>query len=287
MRPWIAILAFTLALPIGGEAEACFYTAVANVGGDAPYRTKRQRAEAERKALEVGWKMRIGQRSAAAQAELAAGIDAPERLADMLVPNVRPVPMRHSDCGPMGDEVDVAEGDESFADILAGTPVAAHHDDFAAITRQWHGEISFGIGCNDEFRELFAAHLRRRLTAEQLRSAYLFLRARSRIGERVEMSIPLRRLTAFEGATRRPPVRWFTEDPLQEKQIKRWVAADPAGQALQTAADDFWREHGNMLDDANQLCPRALAQWPAVRAPLVAEVEGALAARRARQAKRP
>jgi hypothetical protein len=287
MRAWIAVAAFTLALPIGGEAAACFYNAVANVGGDAPYRTKRQRAEAERKALEVGWKMRIRQRSAAAQAELTAGVDAPARLSDMLVPNVEPVPRLHSDCGEVGDEVDMADGEETFADTLAGSPVAAHHDDVSYITRKWHGEISFGKGCNAEFRERFASHLRRRLTAEQVRAAYLFLRARSRVGEKADMYTPLRRLTAFEGTTRRPPVRWFTEDPLQEEQIKRWTAADPAGQALQAAMDEFWREHQTMLGDTTRLCPRALAQWPAVRAPLVAELEAALAARRAREAKRP
>ncbi|HEX8580138.1 MAG TPA: hypothetical protein VF655_11170 [Allosphingosinicella sp.] len=283
----MTIAAFALALPLGGQAAACFYTAVAKVGGDAPYQTKRQRAEAERKALAVGWKMRIRERSAAAQAELAAGVDAPARLADMLVPNVQPVPRLHSDCGEVGDEVDMADGEETFAETLAGTPVAAHHDDFPYITRKWHGEISFGKVCNAEFREGFAAHLRRRLTAEQVRAAYLFLRARSRVGEKVDMFVPLRRLTAFDAASRRPPLRWFTEDPLQEKQIKRWIAADSAGRALQAAADEFWREHENMLGDTSRLCPKALAQWPAVRAQLVAELEAALAARRAREAKRP
>jgi hypothetical protein len=283
MRNLAAFAGISVLMLIGTQASACSYTSPAVIGGPT-YKTEAERERAMQKALTQEWRQRIRARRAAAEEALARGVDAPAELAEMLIPNVRPIPLRNSTCGPT-NEVDVADGEETFADTLAGTAVAAQADNFAAVQRAWHGEIGFGPVCNAEFRGRFAMDLRRRLTPEQLRRAYLFLAARSRTPERDHPSRALRRLIAFEGSTRRPPVRWFTEDRVQEKDIARWIATDKTGRALWAAMDAFWREQAGQLANTQQICPDAVERWPAIRAPLVAALEKAIEdRRRAREA---
>jgi hypothetical protein len=266
---------------MGSQAAACLYNPVTVIGGPT-YKTEAERERAEEKARLDGWRERIRGRRAAAEEAWRRGVDAPAELAEMLVPNVRPVPIGNSDCGPT-NEVDFGAGEETFEDVLAGTDILAEAKGSAAIQREFGVAISFGRSCNTEFRGRFAMHLRRRLGSEDLRRAYLFLAARSRIPERAVAWQPLRRLMAFEGNSRLPPVRWVTEDWLQEKDIARWSTGTRTGRALGRAIDAFWREQAGALADTRQVCPKALEAWPAVQAPFAAAVADYVAARRRRR----
>ena len=274
LAAWGAVAIF---LPIGSQAAACLTNPVTVIGGPT-YKTEAERERAEEKARIHEWRERVGARRANAEEAWRRGVDAPAELAEMLVPNIRPVPIGQSGCGP-ANEVDLAAGEESFEDILAGTDVLAQAKGSAVIQREFGVAISFGRSCNTEFRGRFAMHLRRRLGSDDLRRAYLFLAARSRIPERAEAWQPLRRLMAFEYSSRRPPVRWFTEDRVQEKDIARWSTGTRTGRALAGAIDAFWREQAGSLADTGQVCPEALEAWPAVQAPFAAAVAEALAAR--------
>jgi hypothetical protein len=264
-------LALAAALSAGGEATACFYTTPIPIMVDGRPPSQRQ----------IAANQRLG-RLFAAQRALAGGTDASAELAKMLVPNIRPVMLLHSDCGPM-NENDLADGEETVEDWLAGTYLAGGGADrFAAVVRGRHDE-TFGPACNAEFRERFSAHLRRRLDARQLRASYLFLATRWR-GEPAVSRAP--RLIAFEGRTRRPPLRWVAANQWDDAQIARWLARKPAGRALKQAMDEFWAEATPLLDDSASACPAAVAAWPAVQARIVAEIEERYpaAARRMREA---
>jgi hypothetical protein len=120
--------------------------------------------------------------------------------------------------------------------------------------------------------------MRRRLTPEQLRDSYLFLAARwygTAFGRH-----PLRRIAAFEGNARRPPLRWTTEEPWQAQEIRRWMRLVPSGRAFKAALDDFWRESGPLLGDSDRICPAAVARWPEAQARIVALVESELTTQR-------
>ena len=278
MRSLAAWGALAILLPMGSQAAACLSYPAVLIGGP-PFKTEAERERAEEEARIHGWRARIGARRAEAREALRRGVDAPAELAEMLVPNVRPVPIKQSDCGPT-NEVDFGAGEETFEDILAGTDVLPQGRDLAPIARGLGVPISFGRSCNAEVRGRFAMHLRRRLGASELRRAYLFLAARSRIPERHASWQPLRRLVAFDYSSRRPPMRWATEDQVQEKDIARWSSGTKAGRALGSAIDAFWREQAPSLEDTRRVCPKALDAWPTVRAPFVAAVADAVAERR-------
>jgi hypothetical protein len=274
MRWFLAsILAAAAIVGGAGEASACVYTAVEEVLGEeglsAAERERRRVAREQQHDRE-----QVRRRAVAAEAALATGTDAARVLADMLVPNVRPVFIEETSCGDR-NEIDHGAGRESWRDWLAGTRYEGREGEFGRIVRDVDANLP-GTACNAEFRDRFAGHLRRRLTAAQQREAYLFLAARWPAFDR---STPMARLTAFQGDSRRPPARWSADDRLHT-QIVRWTRRDPAGRTLQRAMDDFWRESAPLFGDYARLCPAAEAEWQTTRAQLLADLN-AEAARRA------
>jgi hypothetical protein len=270
-RIFLGGLALAAALSVGSEASACAINPIVRVGGPEP--TARQlAAERERWARDL-----VRQRRAAAAAALAGGVDAPMELARMLVPNIRPVPIERSDCGPE-NEIDIADGEERVEDWLAGTYLARYSNEFAHMAWSYQGE-TLGPACNAEFRDRFAAYLRGRLDARQLSATYLFLAARWSGAEP-----PVRRLVMFEDGRRRPPVKWSS---WYQAEIERWTRLNGDGRALQQALDAFWRDSAPLLEEPDRACPAAVARWPAAQARIVAEIEAHSAfARRLRAAAR-
>lgn len=259
-------LAFLTILAGSDKAEACTYLPVVEVG------VKTGPAEAKARARRNA-DARLKERARAAREALAAGTDAAAELADMIVPNVRPIPIRMSSCGPV-NELDLAEGAETAEDWLVGTKFAGRGDllpDSLVRQLQSSGE-TLGSICNEELRASLADSLRRRLTAKQMRDSYLFLAARR--PEWDGRYVPLIRLAAFQGQSRRPPVRWLGAD------IQRWARRHPSGQALQQAADIFWRENEGLLGSTELACPAAAERWRAEQSRLVALIDGRLASRR-------
>jgi hypothetical protein len=256
-RIFLGGLALAAALSVGGEASACIPLAVTYVGERPP--SAREMAAA--RARQLRFEVRL--RRPLAEAELARGVDAAGELAKMLVPNIRPVPIVRSDCG-VENEIDSADGEEGFEDLLAGTYLAGYGNEFAYMVWGYEGE-TLGRACNAEFRDRFAAHLRSRLDARILAASYLFLR--SRWGGSGEL---VWRLVAFENRTRRPPVRW---DTSYRPEIERWAQRTDEGRALQQAADDFWRESAPLLGEPGSACPAAVARWPTTQARILADIE--------------
>lgn len=240
----------------GGEANACFLLPIIRIG-DKP--SEAELEARERKASQD--RIRHGTRKA--RRGLASGMDAAGALAEWTVPNVRPVPIEGTDCGPT-NEIDLGADEESRDDWLAGTPYAGRAWEFGDILDTYRGP---GATCNAEVRGRFAAHLRRRLTPAQLSEVYVFLAARRSDEPIVD------RMTAFEGRSRRPPLLWMGSNRLQTLQIRGWLRRLPAGRALKSAADQFWAETEPLLADPGRLCPAATAAWPSARADLVRRLE--------------
>jgi|GEM_PF-1855889 len=274
-------LALAMMLPLGSEAAACMWNAPLGDDRTEAERERDRRAYARRAA-----RVLLRERTAAAQAALASGYDITGALAEMLVPNIRPVPVRLPQSCESANEYDPAGGDEDAEDWLSGTGYEAWASQYELIGPPWEGE-TLGPACNAEFRSGFAALLRRRMTEPQRQQAYLFLAAR--IGDWKGDPQPLRpvghfdfeprgisRLIAFEGETRRPPVRWLPSSSGDARDIGRWLRADPSGRALQRAMDEFWRESGPLLDSPQRACPAALARWPSVQRRIVAPIEEAI-----------
>lgn len=286
MRRRLVLLALplALALPLGSEARACFINYPVEVGGERRSASERRRAalaQARRAAQEL-----LARREAAAEAALAQGYDFTGALAEILVPNIRPVPIEEPQSCGSGNEYDEAGGDEEAADWLAGTGYEAWapmYDQFSP----WEGE-TFGPACNAEFRTRFAALLRRRMSEEERREAYRFLAAR--IGNWKGDPLPLQpvghlagerrgisRHVAFAGGARRPPIRWLSPSSGQPGDIERWLRGTSSGRALQGAMDEFWHDNGALIESSQQACPAALARWPSVQARIVAPIEAAIA----------
>lgn len=266
----IALALLAGGIPTGG-ARACVYTAVTYMGGrpsDAEIRAQKQRDEATL----------IRARTIAADAAWRGGVDAPGRLAEMLVPNVRPIVIERSDCGPM-NEIDFASDEAKPQDLLAGTPYSERAEEFLGILRGY--PRSPGRACNADVRARFAAFLRRRLSPDELRGAFIFLDPRWTGGEGI-----VARMTDFAGRTRRPPLGWRGAGALQTDKIAQWLALAPAGRALKRAVDDFWAETGPLLGDTDRLCPVGVARWKAEQAQLVRQVAAADEEERAARAKR-
>lgn len=260
--------ALALSLPLADEAAACVLVPLTTIGPNyVEYPAALARLGARR--------MTAARRETAAR-ELEQGADAAAQLAEMLVPNVHPTRIERSDCGP-SNEIDHADGEEAPDDWLVGTRFAGRADEFEELWYDFRGE-TLGTMCNAEFRSGFAAHLRRRLTEAELREAYLSLASR---WERIAWPhSALRRLTAFEGSVRRPPLRWTTEEPWQEQDIRRWMRRTSVGQRLKAAIDEFWAASEPLLGDARVMCPGAVARWPAAQAQIVAMIEARIEERR-------
>lgn len=273
-------LAALLALPIllmpasGGDASVA---ATQESGAES----ERQRQQRDRRAAEARVRYRL------ADAHIAAvHVERLGALAEMLVPNIRPVPIWHDSRG-LPNEVDLAEGVETPADWVAGTRARLSEEQLAIVGR-WRGE-TLGPACNAEFRARFAEHLRRTMEPRALRDAYIFLAPRTPYwrGQPVALQPTahwaegrpmISRLVAFDGTSRRPPVRWSAEFETIEREIVRWTKRDRTGRALQRSMDAFWRDHAALLDAPERACPDAAARWPSVQARIVARLES-LAAR--------
>jgi hypothetical protein len=253
-RTLFCALSFVVALGVATPASACMF----NYVGPGP--SERQL----RAQLRAYYDALLRQRSTEVEAALAGGVDPVAELTTMLVPNIRAVPVEETDCGPVR-EADSAFDRFSFDGYLAGTYLAGYERQFGYLALD-HPDVLFGPVCNAEFRERFAAYIRRRLDDRQLRAAYLFLGARWRGREPT-----LFRIMRFrEWRVRRPPVEWSTSYPLD---IQRWVQSTDEGRAVQQVIDDFWRENGPLVDDNARACPATVARWPEIQARLVAVIE--------------
>ena len=204
--------------------------------------------------------------------ERKGAVDHAAELAELLVPNIRPIFIERSDCGIEG-EYDYANGEltpqSEYRDLVAGTSLAGSDmDEFGRILRE--DAYAFGPACNAEFRRTYAAWLRRSLSPEHLVPAWRFLAARQRMigtyGPRYH------RLVRFEGGKRVPPVRWEPADFWLRGQIDRAIRFTAWGRSLAAAADAFWAEQGPRLADDKQACPAAFAEWTEFRTRMVARM---------------
>lgn len=267
----LAATAATAAAFPAGEAGACLISVNQFYVGGEPTAAEK-RAEARQAAAD---RLRLLTREA--KRKSAEGADVPRELAEMLVPNVRAEFAESSDCGD--GEVDEA-GSVSFARLwegwLSGTAYAGRETEFEGILRL--SASVTGPACNSEVRDRFAAYLRRRLTAGQLRDAYVFLlprRFHSLFGYR-------RRLMSFAGATRQPPVQWANLELDQWNQVLRWERKRPEGRALKAAVEGFWTETAPLLPDSARACPAADSEWRSEQAEVVKEIAAQEARRRPR-----
>ncbi len=281
MRPLaiLTLLAAALVLPLGSEAAACIWNYPLEVGKLSKAQRERARERQERYEAD----QRLLQRQAGARAALARGYDITGALAEILVPNIRPVPIKVSDSCGGPSELDYADGSETMADLLAGTRFAHWGPSYRDLAPPWDGE-TFGLACNAEFRRRFAAFLTERLSADQRQQAYLFLAAR--VAHWKGEPTPLQhaqppsvmwstvsRLVAFAERTRQLPIRWTTDSRRDSDAIEGWLRQDGSGRALQAAMDDFWNAHGADLGASERACPAATARWPSVQARIVAPLE--------------
>jgi hypothetical protein len=285
LRLILAACALCALLPLGSEASACFINYPVEIGNSNRTEAHRERDREARERREA--RALLVTRTAQARTAMAQGYDIVGALAEMLVPNIRPVPIVvPQSCEPW-NEIDLADGNETIADLLAGSKFAGWASRYHDFAPPWQGE-TVGPACNAEFRGRFAALLRRRMTEPQLRAAYLFLAARAwnwkgnpvplqnaghlDLDDLTLSRVTISRLVAFEGRTRRPPIRW-TPDSSRHQDIIRWTRRDPSGRALQAAMDAFWQEHGAVLSESERVCPAATARWPSVQAQIVAPLE--------------
>jgi hypothetical protein len=267
------ILPAALALPAAGLAaapgQACVFNAVACVGPSLECHP----SEAERRAEERHWSAEATRlRLIEARNRLRDGeVDLAADLAELLVPNIRPIHTDFSDCGPEG-EIDQGKGRETeeslFQALTAGTALAgASSEPFIGILRRTDEDYAFGTSCNAEFRQSFAGSLRRSLTAAQLRDSWLFLTARQR--SQGPYGAIYHRLVSFAGQTRAPPLRWVAADVWLRGQVATALRRTAWGPALRATMDSFWAAKATELAESSRVCPAAFARWTAVRGRLV------------------
>ena len=265
------------------SASACVWlpvTCIGENGGPCPVETAEQRIARDEAESADETRRRLDD----ARDRLRAGnVDLAAELSELVVPNVRPVQVVNSDCGPMG-EVDFGAGAESpetlFNRLVAGTQLEASNFDDLPPSLLRRELIGFGEPCNAEFRRSFAAHLRQALAGRHLRRAWLFLQARRHHGG-------YRRLVRFEGEERTPPWIWQASAHWLTDEIRQFARTDPSGRRLAEAVESFWTEHARDLGDDERLCPATAAEWATLRARLVPELVTALEARRRRSQPRP
>lgn len=238
-----------------GEAQTCTYSAITEHIGPKP--TAREIADEERDRA----RQQLLRNTRAAQRQLAEGTDPAGELAEMLVPNIEPVHIDRGSCDV--SEIDWAHTGNRPYEPLVGTAFAGRESEFHPIVSDY-GPANLGPNCNAEFRGLFAAHVRRRLTPAQLEKTYVFLAVRRPGG-------PVQRLMAFRGKARRPPVHW-----AGSAQVDDWVRRAPSGRALSAAIAEFWSEMEPRLSGPATSCPMAFAKWRADQADLVARIEKSL-----------
>ncbi|HLL30675.1 MAG TPA: hypothetical protein VK403_06745 [Allosphingosinicella sp.] len=224
---------------------------------------------AERLAREKYWSAyATRQRLTEARKRLrAGGVDFAAELSELLVPNVRPVYIEASMCGPMG-EIDHGEGRETeesaFRALTAGTPLAgADFERFRTLLRRTEEDLSFGASCNAEFRRGFAGWLRKSLAPSELREAWIFLGARQR--SHGAYGSLYHRLVTFEGKARTPPIRWYPADRWLGGQVATALRRTAWGRSLSSTIDAFWAGRAGDLADSAKVCPAEYARWAGVR----------------------
>ncbi|HYG46842.1 MAG TPA: hypothetical protein VD846_02775 [Allosphingosinicella sp.] len=269
MRTSRPILVAAIALAGTGlaatPASACVFLAPACLGNSFECNP----TESERLAEEKRWSAEATRQwLAEARKRLRSGqVDFAAELAELLVPNVRPVYIQTTSCGVIG-ELDYGAGregeEEKFAALTAGTPLAgADLDRFRTPLRRAEEDISFGASCNAEFRRSFAGHLRQSLSPAHLREAWLFLGARQRSSG--NYGSLYHRLISFEDRARTPPIRWTFADLWLRQQVERALRLTAWGRALVPAIDAFWARRAGDLADSSRVCPAELERWTAMR----------------------
>jgi len=266
--PWLILV--SLAAIAAAPASACIPLAAGCIGdGDdcnptpAERRLQERRSSAEEtRRLTLDALGRLRKREANPAAELA----------EILVPNVRPVRIEVSDCGPV-NEVDPAEGRETIESIfaeVAGAQAAgaewSHYDNLFRIDDIY----PFGERCNAEFRGRFAEFLRRSLSPDRLREAWIFLSARRR--DSMMGWLAYHRLVMFESRARTPPVRWIFPNEWIRKETLGALRRTEWGPALASATAAWWSLHGEDMKDDSSACPAAASEWARERARLRARM---------------
>lgn len=194
-----------------------------------------------------------------------------DELAELLVPNVRPIRLWFSDCGPEG-ELDLAGGIQGYNDNLFDDPRLKDikRENYARVLREYQGRTILGPACNAEFRRRFADWLQAELSAADREKAWLFLIARKREANR--FGTVYRRLIAFQYGTRRPPVIWVSEDRWIAKDIDRFKRKTDAGRRLVAAMATFWARQEPLLASDEAVCPAALATYRNDREQVIATI---------------
>jgi hypothetical protein len=196
----------------------------------------------------------------ASQRLVSTDVNFASELAEILVPNIRPVRLSYSSCGPEG-EIDFAGGADEKSDGLTDDTRLKGVDlsDFRRVLREFDGETLLGPSCNAEFRGRFATWLRTKLADNELRTTWLFLTARTR--ERGTYGSVYHRLMSFDVSTRRPPIRWWGQDEWIRKDIDRFNKKNAVGPRLSNAMSAFWAQQEPTMASDELVCPQAVASW--------------------------
>lgn len=252
-------------------AAACVYHPITCFGDSIacnPSPLKRLAQERNLSAAETRRRLVEG------KAKLLAGkVDPAAELAELLVPNIRPVWAEMTSCGRSG-EIDFGDGelgrDSLYRALVAGTALAGKDPEFFAEVLHRSEAYPLEPLCNAEFRQAFARYIGQAVPAEHLREAWLFLGARQRptdsFGDRYH------RLVRFEAGGRAPPVRWILADRWLDVQVARALARTAWGRSLTAAMDSFWAEAGARVGEDSKACPVAYAEWARVRERVVADM---------------
>lgn len=196
----------------------------------------------------------------ATQRLVLGGVDAAKELAEILVPNVRPIRLEYSSCGPEG-EIDFAGSADAFNEGVSNDPRLKSLDlsNYRSVVRDFDGDTSLGPPCNAEFRDRFSALLRSNFNEDELRAAWLFLMPRTR--QNGIYGSVYHRLISFDLSTRRPPIRWRGEDEWIRADIDRFKKKDLIGRRLDAEISVFWTQQRLVLDSDELVCPKAKAAW--------------------------
>jgi hypothetical protein len=200
---------------------------------------------------------------------LASGdVNVIQELAEILVPNIRPIRLEYSSCGPEG-EIDFAGGVDEIHEGVSDDPRLKGFDlhSYRPLFRDFDGETMLGPSCNAEFRGHFAMWLRTNLTDDELRTTWLYLFPRTR--QHGSYGSLYHRLISFDRHTRRPPMRWWHYDQWIAKDIERFSKDSVVGRRLGQVMSVFWAQQEPILGSDEAICPKAHATWRTDRERLI------------------
>jgi hypothetical protein len=223
---------------IAAPATACVWLSVASVGEKPSHRDRAILAKSAATARLSKLRADLRERR----------VDPATELADMLIPNIRPVPIATSDCGD-ADEFDTLGGlNREKSNVFAGTELEGLDPDrFAGFYRKVGGAP--GRHCNVEFRARFAAYLRARTSDKILAESYVTLAN--------ERKIANFRYYRFVDNRREPPlVTYGNFTAARAKQTPLWYVLDPERPVGRSIAN-FWTEVGRRVSDDTFACPVA------------------------------